>query len=432
MHQQVEPLPSIFSMCDLTALEVGDSWSEPWLADASFFGGCGSPLAPGDGEDRVTNRGDRTSPFDGAPAGPACLHLARASDAQDQPVLLPLLAVPGEALLGVCAEARQSLAGKAQLAAFEEHHLQGGDLRSELLRENAAARAPTPPGNLGQLSGGPQAGVPVTGWLSANGSTFLEASQVAAIRRMPAAGSAVAAPCAGSAPASVTGSLSIFTPLAAETALLESDARSREVAVALAGAAGAPAAATRSLGSTDSDHSTVPAVLGCHMPRIPAATLALTPANKAAAPLQSSASGAAPKRPGAPRRTATASDSDPEPAAKRAKSGSRYDELIDPSLSPEERRRQRRMLSNRESARRSRRKKESFLQTAEEQLAELAAARAFAAADAEEAARKLAQLHVDLAAVAAERDQLRAENKLLFRKLGEAGIRAGAGTGVPS
>ena len=56
-------------------------------------------------------------------------------------------------------------------------------------------------------------------------------------------------------------------------------------------------------------------------------------------------------------------------------------------------------------------------QTAEEQLAELAAARAFAAADAEEAARKLAQLHVDLAAVAAERDQLRAENKLLFRKV---------------
>ena len=50
-----------------------------------------------------------------------------------------------------------------------------------------------------------------------------------------------------------------------------------------------------------------------------------------------------------------------ERVAKRC-SGSRFDDLIDPSSTPEERRRQRRMLSNRESARRSRRRKENFLQ----------------------------------------------------------------------
>ena len=55
------------------------------------------------------------------------------------------------------------------------------------------------------------------------------------------------------------------------------------------------------------------------------------------------------------------SDSGGEPVAKRS-SGSRFDDMIDPSSTPEERRRQRRMLSNRESARRSRRRKENFLQ----------------------------------------------------------------------
>ena len=55
------------------------------------------------------------------------------------------------------------------------------------------------------------------------------------------------------------------------------------------------------------------------------------------------------------------SDSGGEPVTKRS-SGSRFDDMIDPSSTPEERRRQRRMLSNRESARRSRRRKENFLQ----------------------------------------------------------------------
>ena len=57
------------------------------------------------------------------------------------------------------------------------------------------------------------------------------------------------------------------------------------------------------------------------------------------------------------------------------------------------------------------------MQTAEEQLSELATARAAAAADAEEAAQKLANLNADFAAVAAERDQLRYENERLCRKV---------------
>ena len=54
-----------------------------------------------------------------------------------------------------------------------------------------------------------------------------------------------------------------------------------------------------------------------------------------------------------------------------------------------------------------------MLQTAEGQLAELASARAAAAADVEEAAQKLSNLQSDYSAVVAERDHLLQENEHL-------------------
>lgn len=370
---------------------------------------------------------------------------------------------------GICSEAGQSLAGRAQAAALEEHHLMGGDLRSELLR-GAVSPRPLPQYNYsGELGGSSQIGQQIAGWVSSNGSTFLEASQSAAVAAaavagtgvqqytgipyVPAPGSVAPPPAArdpvvasaaapGAEPNSASGSVSPGATLAAEAApKLRSDAGSRDVGVAVLkrGGSGAVVKAVglglplvASAGSADSGSA-------CHS-IIRAGDLS----HKAPAPLQlpggvlrakltavrPSYSSIAPKRagpqPGGLSLALANSGSEADERVAKRCSGSRFDDMIDPSSTPEERRRQRRMLSNRESARRSRRRKENFLQTAEEQLAELAAARAAAAADAEEAAQKLASLHADFAAVAAERDQLRHENERLCRKMEEAGLRVEA------